>query len=576
MKKIRLGLTLLSGVLILHPATSATEPALPETNEIGRFTVHVLTEKEKSVRQLVGLEIVNGRQVRRLERAHFGTTVEVPVGTFVLLRVPHEKEITGFTVYPPGVLEPAPGYMSMPAEVVGVLRAVGPGTTTITLNRVTPPKRRLGGLTNAPITLSNWSGYALRGGPFSGIRGSWTVPTVDGDLGPASASWIGIDGFSNTTLIQTGTAQNWNCGWSNWFLNCGAQYYAWWELTPGGPSQWPYPVSPGDRMQADIHSTGVVTPGSPMTWQICLTDVTANWGDCTYATYSGTLTSAEWIEEAPTNCIPVIGCSVVEVADYGSVTFDIGDAVTPGGIPGFTPASAVVMVQGSGIFTVCSTPSNPDADGDGFTVAPTCAQPSPPGPFITTASLSNGAINRNYQEQLQVSGDSAPQWQLTGGTLPPPLSLNASGVISGFPNTIGTFNFTVQARDNNNPGAFSQMQPLSITVMPTELPSDFQLTAGVIILQSEPGGGCSSGSTTVSAIPLNGFNGAVSYSVSNLWSGATGSFTQINGNNSTLTVSHAPSCPGPGSTVTVAGISQGLTHQVQVPVQVLPYHHGGK
>ncbi len=37
-----------------------------------------------------------------------------------------------------------------------------------------------------------------------------------------SSSWIGIDGFNNSNLIQTGTEQDYTSG--------GAQYCAWWEI----------------------------------------------------------------------------------------------------------------------------------------------------------------------------------------------------------------------------------------------------------------------------------------------------------------------------------------------------------
>ncbi len=64
-----------------------------------------------------------------------------------------------------------------------------------------------GKLANEEMLSTNWSGEAETGQEdgFSSISGSWTVPEVSGAATSFSASWIGIDGFGNITLIQTGT-----------------------------------------------------------------------------------------------------------------------------------------------------------------------------------------------------------------------------------------------------------------------------------------------------------------------------------------------------------------------------------
>ena len=77
---------------------------------------------------------------------------------------------------------------------------------------------------HAGWTSSNWSGYAETSfAPYSSITGDWTVPAVTGPNGSYSATWIGIDGFTNSSLIQTGTEQN--------YLNGSAQYSAWWTTS---------------------------------------------------------------------------------------------------------------------------------------------------------------------------------------------------------------------------------------------------------------------------------------------------------------------------------------------------------
>jgi len=82
---------------------------------------------------------------------------------------------------------------------------------------------------------------------------------------------------------------------------------------------------------------------------------------------------------------------------------------------------------------------------------------------ITTTSLPEGQVNQSYSQTLQAIGGSAPYtWSIISGNLPNGLSLNPStGIISGTPTTQGTFNFTVQVKDNENNTA---TKSLSITI----------------------------------------------------------------------------------------------------------------
>ena len=88
---------------------------------------------------------------------------------------------------------------------------------------------------------------------------------------------------------------------------------------------------------------------------------------------------------------------------------------------------------------------------------------------ILTATLPNGVLDYWYGATLQAAGGDWPlAWSLDSGTLPPGLSLDDSGVISGKvqlaegqdPPT--TFNFVVRVTDRDS--AHSVTRPLSITV----------------------------------------------------------------------------------------------------------------
>ena len=220
---------------------------------------------------------------------------------------------------------------------------------------------------------SNWSGYAETGS-FTGVTSTWTVPAVAASsTNTFSAAWIGVDGFNNTNLIQTGTEEDW--------YNGSAHYGAWWEILPAAETALPsgHPVAAGDRMSASISETSTAVLVSrhrvAHDWWITISDTTAHRSYSTYQLYAGPGTSAEWVVEAPQ-----IGGSVATLARYsfgaanglGTSTGDFDSAGVYKSVAGGTPtrppapptygaaltaSQAGVMVQNN---VQVSTPSNPD------------------------------------------------------------------------------------------------------------------------------------------------------------------------------------------------------------------------
>lgn len=211
-------------------------------------------------------------------------------------------------------------------------------------------------ISNYGWSSSNWSGYAITGSGFNSITGDWTVPTVQRSTKSTySSSWIGIDGFNNNNLIQTGTEQD--------YYNGSAHYDAWWEILPASETVISsLTVRPGDHIHADIENKG---SGQ---WTITLQNVTTGKSFTTTQTYNGPQTSAEWIQEAPT-----VGGRVATLANYGKVTFDPG--TVNGQNPHLTSSDGGTMVQNN---TQVSTPSVPDADTDGFNAAYGSTAPAAP------------------------------------------------------------------------------------------------------------------------------------------------------------------------------------------------------
>ena len=158
-------------------------------------------------------------------------------------------------------------------------------------------------------------------------------------------------------------------------------------------------------------------------------------------------------------------------------TLPPGISVSPlsGQVSG-TPTTA-----GTFQFTVLVTDVKLDTGSQSYTVVIHDA------PKITTTTLPDGAVGTAYSQTLGVSNGTPPfTFAVTGGTLPPGLSLNQStGVISGTPNSGASSSFTITATDQAQ-AATSQTYSLAvrstaITITTTSLPS---ATVGVAYSQT--------------------------------------------------------------------------------------------
>jgi len=107
-------------------------------------------------------------------------------------------------------------------------------------------------------TSSNWGGYALetslsapQNNAVSDVKGQWTVPSVTASTSPNTYSsiWVGIDGYSDGSVEQTGTEQDWSNG--------HPVYYAWFEMYPKSAYQiLNFPVNSGDTVATEVQYNG--------------------------------------------------------------------------------------------------------------------------------------------------------------------------------------------------------------------------------------------------------------------------------------------------------------------------------
>jgi Peptidase A4 family len=201
---------------------------------------------------------------------------------------------------------------------------------------------------------SNWSGYSATGGSFTAVSGTWTVPQVkaDSSAGSADATWIGVGGVTNDDLIQAGTEAT---------VNGAGQvtYSAWVELLPQPPQDVRLTVRPGDVVSASIsqQSTG--------TWRISIVDQTTQQSYQTTVQYQSSLSSVEWIEEAPS--IVSGRAHVLTLDDFGTVSFEGATATLNGQQVTLATAKSkpINMYDRSGTITTTSTAGS---DGSSFTV----------------------------------------------------------------------------------------------------------------------------------------------------------------------------------------------------------------
>jgi hypothetical protein len=239
---------------------------------------------------------------------------------------------------------------------------------------------------NAPGTAQspNWSGYAVTASAnqVTAVGATWVVPAVTGTTGQNSSTWVGIDGFTGSTVEQVGTQQV--------IENGKATYRAWYELwgdydhtagfkSPGQPTvagldyhQVNIPTSsinpqPGDTISAEVY----VVPGMKNTFVFRMTDTPANGGPVqNYQSLPQTtqyvtpqLSEAEWIMETPQDS----NGNTQQFPSFGSVSFS-GAWETINGFTGpissFGTAKAITLATGGK--TLATTGSLTDSYFSGY------------------------------------------------------------------------------------------------------------------------------------------------------------------------------------------------------------------
>jgi len=220
-----------------------------------------------------------------------------------------------------------PGGLVQPGGPVSQLGLPGGGTQVGAWASPTGTAPQFaGGGRSAVASSSNWAGYAATGGSgaFTSVASSWVQPAGHCNGGNQYAAfWVGLDGYSSSTVEQIGTEVD--C------VDGAAQYYAWYELYPGTSVNFANPVQPGD------HLTGSVSYQGSDQFKLTLADTTQNWTQSLTKTLTGAQrSSAEVITEAPAD-----STGTLPLTNFGSVGFS-GTTVNDAGLCTTSPTQIVM------------------------------------------------------------------------------------------------------------------------------------------------------------------------------------------------------------------------------------------
>jgi hypothetical protein len=212
-------------------------------------------------------------------------------------------------------------------------------------------RRGTRGLTDVEST--NWSGYADTGSGFSQVSSSWTEPSAScsGGQTQLAAFWVGIDGYSSSSVEQDGT-----------IIECyrrQAYQYTWWEMYPTNAIQVVgSSLSPGDQITASVTRSGT-------SYTLTVTDSSnpANSFSTTQSCSDCANSSAEWIAEAPSGSSGVYpladfgtwstsGASVTEGSSTGTISSFTDDQITMVTSSGATEATPSALSDGGSAFSV--------------------------------------------------------------------------------------------------------------------------------------------------------------------------------------------------------------------------------
>jgi hypothetical protein len=202
----------------------------------------------------------------------------------------------------------------------------------------------------------NWAGYVATGGTFTAVTGTWNVPNITSSRSGVDATWVGIGGVESNDLIQGGT--------QSVVDSLGrVSYEAWYELLPGSTRQLPIQVNAGDSVTVSLSKS------SESQWQISFKNNTSAQSYLLSVVYDSSLSSADWIEEAPSGAR-----NILPLDDFGTIQFTNAATTKNGQDESISQSGArpITMVNSQDL--ALAIPSALSDSGSGFSITRTSAQ----------------------------------------------------------------------------------------------------------------------------------------------------------------------------------------------------------
>ena len=209
-------------------------------------------------------------------------------------------------------------------------------------------------------TSYNWAGYVASGGGFTSITSSWNVlQAISPSANTAEATWIGIGGVSSSDLIQAGTQT---------IINSSGQttYQAFYEILPSDSIIIPVTINPGDSV------TATLTQQSTSQWYVYFIDNTNGQNYQTTLSYNSSLSTAEWIEEMPTNANTN---SFIPINNFGTRNFYNASTIRNGISQNLLQANSQPLTMMNSNQQALVTVSAIGSDGSSFNAGRTSVAP---------------------------------------------------------------------------------------------------------------------------------------------------------------------------------------------------------
>jgi hypothetical protein len=223
------------------------------------------------------------------------------------------------------------------------------------------------------VQSSNWAGYAVHraGVRFTKIVAAWRQPNAICPQGRSSYSavWVGLGGYSGSSQALEQIGSEVDCSRAGKVVSS-----AWYELVPAPSAPIKMRVRPGDAVFASVTVSGRTTV-------LTLKNATR------HKTFRKTIrtslidtSSAEWIVEAPSECLNANACQTLPLANFGSATFGLAATQTSAGHAGTIAdrgwdATRIQLAPGGRHFVVnggstagAATPSGLSGNGSSFRV----------------------------------------------------------------------------------------------------------------------------------------------------------------------------------------------------------------